>query len=272
MLAYSTGKVPIGNDDEADLAARGDLTEVGSGLFKRVYVSRDGTCVYKVARDARPGSDQSDVNGGRANALVAEAAWVKLGRKNRTPGIPHVTLYVASNGKPVLAMPYFPVDGDDMYGTRWSGRVSRALDHWYRLGMEDLHPGNYRADANGKVWVVDLGGWGNGAPDTLPADVIRMCTADVSDLDEQDMEDGYGDDHEDCTCDECRERGHDEGWCAGRGVCGLCDDAAQDEHDNGDCDPDACAFTHEVDSHNPRDCESCKEWREKRGLGWVSRV
>lgn len=187
-IAFSSRTKPVGCQRDALMALTGALDEVGNGLFKRVYANTSRTVVYKVARaaDKRDGS----ITEGRRKAIVAEAAWIALGRDRRVPGIPHATLWVV-NGQPVLAMPFVTYSTGDLRDLLTRNEQDRALDAadvarvaWRRLGLEDLHEGNVRYDARLRPIVTDLGGWGYDAPITALPEDARTLESDVYDGEE----------------------------------------------------------------------------------------
>jgi hypothetical protein len=222
MLVYSTRKTPVGSHRDAQAAVYGGLDYLGDGLFKKVYVSPDGTTVYKVTRGSH-GNDYA-VSEGRAMALVSEAAWAAELKARKVPGIPPVSLWLI-NGQPVLSMPYYPKDSCELDYDRCQSAVRR----WEREGLDDIHEYNFRGDARGVPKVIDLGGWGNDYPtDSLPSEVYQLCVADI---DEPDEEDGY-----DNRCECC---GGDEDYCD----CNRCDDCERclaDDECRWDCECDDC--------------------------------
>lgn len=236
MLAFKTGKVPVGCDEGARDAVMGNLDFIDNGLFKRVYKSPDGTCVYKVSRGYNPIDEE--VSEGRRRALVSEAAWAAYGRKTRTPGIPHVTLYVI-DGTPVLAMPFLPMDSYDLdYDL-----VERHRNRWERMGLSDLHEGNIRGDAKGRPVVCDLGAWSDDYPTSaLPDGIADLCMSSCDEVDDEDYEDNRHD--EDCL-DSCCHEHYTECGCTGHHYedceCYAC---RFDRHTVDACDPDDCAFAH----------------------------
>ena len=223
MMVFSTRKKPVGCARDARLATmRGELEEIGNGLFKRVFLSPDGTVVYKVARGAS--RSRSDVNHGRERAIIAEVAWIAEGRRRNVMGMPHVTLW-SVYGEPVEAMPFVTYSSADgfysvPYGRKRDAlhkRIDVAKRNWYDLGLEDLHSENYRFDSRHRPIVVDLGGWGDSAPlESLPETARDMSTS-IYDIPEECDE--Y------CDCDDCMPRdacfncGETSNWCE----CGPCD-------------------------------------------------
>lgn len=190
MLVHSTGRNDVGNEHDAARALAQDLDVLDTGLFKTVYVDDTRSTVYKVCDPRHVLHQDGRVKYAAARNLLVETAWSALGRKRRTPGIPPVSLYLV-DGQQVLAMPYYPMDAYDIPYTIAAERRRT----WQRLGLSDLHEGNYRADSRGRPFVIDMAGWADDDDtlDALPPDVVDTCLVDDDDA-------FYDDDD---ACDSC---------------------------------------------------------------------
>jgi hypothetical protein len=149
----------IGNAQDAERAARGQLAELGSGAFRTAFVDEAEKTVYKV-----PGgwhnADTSYQTTEYCNARTMLADNVR--------GVPPVELYVVTDeiGRtvPIIAMPYFPRHSRtasyaerDAYWERetsWSGYV------------DDIHGENWRLNRRGKPVVTDMGSTGDAGWDS----------------------------------------------------------------------------------------------------------
>jgi len=147
---------------------------ISSGLYRCAYLSPKGT-VYKVNRYVRDGRGHHACNYGEALKVQQKAHSLSVGL-----AIPASTLYCvpgnSADGTPtdyVLAVqavdtstPFNDCDGYEDYCTcnaedECHVRVgvtcsSEALERVYSV-ISDVHPGNAYPDADGIIWIVDVG-------------------------------------------------------------------------------------------------------------------
>jgi hypothetical protein len=134
----------------ADAIAAHDLQlrEIGNGLMRRVYISPDGTTVYKIPR-----------RGGNASNESEHESMRRL-RSHPVAGchaVPTTLYYI--DGHAVIAMPYLSQSSSDaryMQIRQFEARISGVYF------IHDMHPGNYRVDGRGQIRITDLGAvsWG----------------------------------------------------------------------------------------------------------------
>lgn len=144
----------VGNRADAVRAARGELRKVGAGFMRKVYLDDSGRTVYKVAPDANANaSEYRRMHAIADSPLLAQYA---------TP----CTLYTLPDGVVVEAQPYMPLDSIEVRDRSAIWALLDAIEDHNKLCMstgaigamlQDMHDGNYRADARGRLHITDCG-------------------------------------------------------------------------------------------------------------------
>lgn len=230
MLALSTGPADVGTEQDARRARVGALDALDSGLYKTVYVDEYRTTVYKVAK-----VHGTDCGYSNSPQMAAEAMMSARGIEAGTPGVPPVSVYMI-DGRPVLAMPYF--DGKapaDLVRNEY-GRpeiVTEYLQGWSRLGIVDMHDGNYTWTREGTPVIIDLAGYGLPYGTEPSGAFSTVADAETTDNESDDSCEacGYGD------ADDYPE--HD--ICNDCGVCRDCDDCQCEDTAETTAEPSAVA-------------------------------
>lgn len=207
----------VGNAADAERAACGALTFLDDGLFKKVYVDPDERTVYKIVSLAKVHVPED-----RACALAnlrAECEEAIRLQAEGVRGIPDVTLWRTDDGRDVLAMPYMP---GGSYKAEQHPDFAEIANDWECAGLEDLHGGNYAADADGFPFVIDLAGW---AYDYV-TDEDREAAGSTDDEDSEWECDGY------CggECEQCQHAG----YCPHNVTAADCDKCNPEPHTSRD--------------------------------------
>ncbi|WP_033338900.1 hypothetical protein [Catenuloplanes japonicus] len=121
-----------------DLDLPDGVEQIGQGAHRTVYLSADGTTVYKVGVD------------GANRREVATLTRLRADGHRHAPEVSlfevTLTVYGDEETATVVAMPYLPDDG------------SVARPYPILEGAADFNPGNVHANG-GQVWLIDAGGY-----------------------------------------------------------------------------------------------------------------
>lgn len=167
-MFLSQGSETQGTAIGAMAALAGTLTFCGRGATRTVFQSADGRHVYKVSSSAinRGGWVGVDDECQREEYKIASILRVAY----RVDGIAPTSIWWVPDpmGRhpgtllPVICQPYFPGDCRGDWAARDEAeKICETVEAATRgrIVMDDTadNSGNYRRDASGKVWIIDLG-------------------------------------------------------------------------------------------------------------------
>ena len=136
----------VGCKRDALRAINGDLRMIGSGLTRKAYADDRSRIVYKIESRGYPGSNRQEYDTFSGSAL-RDRGLAQYG----TP----VALYtIATDDGPidVLAMPF---RSDASHAAPMAELV--RFRNRGGLRLPDMHGGNYRVTAGGRIKITDLG-------------------------------------------------------------------------------------------------------------------
>ena len=138
---------------------RGHWKELGGGC-RHVYLHKKENVVYKVDEDWVIVNDpqygnHTELRNGRLLGGRAKKGY--LGNKIKIPAVSGFTVEYDGTKELVVAMEYAP--------GRHKMAPAKVREQLYDLKFSDMHHFNYKIDAEGNAWIVDLASPRNEASD-----------------------------------------------------------------------------------------------------------